>query len=80
MSTNARHLSFYRSLLELQTANSAYEEKLKSGHNGEQTMFSLSWDIEELKKISTESRKLYHEISECINVCTPEMYLSCNIP
>lgn len=58
LATNARHLSFYRSLLELQTANSDYEEKLKNGHSGEQTMFSLSWDIEELKKISTESQTI----------------------
>jgi len=43
-------------------------------------MFTLSWDIEELKKISAESRELYHQISECINECTPEKYQSCNVP
>ena len=40
--------------IELRTANSAYEEKLKSGGTTDQTMFSLSWDVEELKNISVE--------------------------
>ena len=43
--------AFY--ILELQTANSKYEEKLKSGCVVENTMFSLSWDIEELKHFDT---------------------------
>ena len=42
-------------------------------------MFSLSWDIEELKQINTECRKMYNEITGCINACTPETYQSCNI-
>ena len=43
-------------------------------------MFSLSWDIDELKKIDVECRKMYSEITECVSACTPEMYQSCNVP
>jgi len=77
MWTNVNHLLFF---LELQTVNRDYEEKLKTGHTGDHNMFTLSWDIEELKKISAGSHKLYHQINECINECTPEKYQSCNVP
>ena len=65
--------------LELQTANSNYEEKLKSGGGAETTMFSLSWDIEELKCIDIECRKLYSEVAECIG-CTSELFQLRNVP
>ena len=37
----------------------------------ENTMFSLSWDTEELKCITIECHKMYSEIVEC---CTSEMF------
>jgi len=43
-------------------------------------MFSLSWDIEELKRIDIECCKLYSEVTECINGCTLEIFQSCNVP
>ena len=35
----------------------------------DQTMFSLSRDIEELKNISAKCRTLFHEVGWCIDVC-----------
>ena len=70
----------YLCILELQSANNNYEEKLKSGCAVENTMFSLSWDIEELKYLNDECCKMYSEIVECINACTSEMFQQCNIP
>ena len=66
--------------LELQRANNNYEEKLKSGCAAENTMFSLSWDIEELKYLNDEYRKMYSEIVECTNACSSEMFQQRNIP
>ena len=40
-------------LTELKIANKAYEDKLQSGST-EQKMFSLIWEIEELKSINSE--------------------------
>ena len=40
--------------VELQKVNSAYEEKLKASRVQEQAMFSLSWDIEELKWLTVK--------------------------
>ena len=47
--------------IELHTANSTCEEK--SGGTTDQTMFSLSWDVEELKNISIECRQMYSELT-----------------
>ena len=66
--------------LELQTTNSAYKEKLKSSISNDQMMFSLSWDIEELKNIGRESRKLYSDLRECVNTCTHELFHESNVP
>lgn len=65
---------------ELRTANSTYEEKLKSGGTTDQTMFNLSWDIEELKSISEECRQVYSDLTDCINKCTSELFHHLNIP
>ena len=66
--------------LELQTVNSNYEEKLKSNSTTDQTKFSLSWDIEELKDISKECRKMYSDLTECRNACTSELFQQSNVP
>ena len=66
--------------LELRTANSNYEEKLKSNSTTDQTKFSLSWDIEELKDISKECRKMYSDLTECSNACTSELFQQSNVP
>jgi len=67
-------------LLELRTANSTYEEKLESNSTTDQTMFSLSWDIEELKRICSESRKIYNDLTECVNSCTHKLFHESNVP
>ena len=67
--------------LELRTANNSYEEKLKSSGTNDQTKFSLSWDIKELKDISKECRKMYSDLTECINnTCTSELFHQSNVP
>ena len=66
--------------LELRTANNSYEEKLKTSGTNDQTKFSLSWDIEELKDISKECRKMYSDLTECINTCTSELFHQSNVP
>ena len=63
----------------MQKANTAYEEKLGSGAQ-DKAMFSLSWDIEELKKLNTEGRELRIEISALCDVCTTDSYYECNVP
>ena len=67
-------------LIELQKANSIYQEKLTAGHTADQTMFNLSWDVEELKSIHEDCQKLYTELSCCINFCTDELFHSQNAP
>jgi len=69
-------------LLELQTANSTYEENLKSNSTTDQTMFSLPWDIEELKSVCSELRKIYNDLTECVNTCscTHELFHESNVP
>ena len=39
--------------------NNKYEEELKGGHAPDQTMFSLSWDIEELNLLNHDGRTLH---------------------
>ena len=58
-------------MYQLQKANTEYEEKLEAGHTSDQTMFSLSWDIEELNRLNSEGRSLRTEISAAIDVCNP---------
>jgi len=67
-------------LLELRTAKCTYEEKLKSNSTTDQTMFSLSWDIEELKNICSEFRKIYNDLTECVNSCKHELFHESNVP
>jgi len=43
-------------------------------------MFSISWDIEELKFITSECRKIHHELSYCLSACTDELFQEQNIP
>ena len=38
-------------ITELQKSSSTYDSKIKEGKATDKTMFSLSWDIEELKKL-----------------------------
>ena len=48
------HLHNIVTLLELLKTQSNYEEKLKAGHPSKQAMFALTWDIDELDKLTTE--------------------------
>ena len=43
-------------------------------------MFSISWDIEELKHLSSECRKMHHELTHCLSACTDELFQEQNIP
>ncbi len=45
-----------------ESTNFSYE-KLKAGCSQDRTLFSLSWDVEELKALNEEGRKLRVEIS-----------------
>lgn len=67
-------------LPELQSANNLYEQKLAAGNSSDQAMFSISWDIEELKSISAQCRKIHHELTYCINACTHDLFEQRNIP
>ena len=67
-------------IVELQTANKSYEDSLAAGNTPEQSMFSISWDIEELKHISSECRKIHHELTYCLSACTDELFQERNIP
>jgi len=65
---------------ELQTANKSFEDKLTEGHVSDKNMFSISWDIEELKAISSECRKMHHELQSCLDACCANMLQDQNIP
>ena len=67
-------------MYQLQKANTEYEEKLEAGHTSDQTMFSLSWDIEELNRLNSEGRSLRTEISAAIDVCNPDTSEQHNLP
>jgi len=60
--------------------NKEYEDKLKSGSSGDQTMFSLSWDIEELKALSNQGRSIHHDLLVCIDCCNAEQFDQLNVP
>ena len=65
--------------IELQKANSSYEEKLQEGCSKDKTLFSLSWDIEELKAMNEEGRRMRIEISSLLNL-SPTSFQSVNGP
>jgi len=67
-------------LPELLKANREYEDKMKSGHSADQTMFSLSWDIEELKTLNSQGRAIHHELLACIECCALGLFEQHNIP
>ena len=71
---------FLHAPVELQKANSLYQEKLTAGHTADQTMFNLLWDVEELKTINEDCLKLYAELSSCITFCTDNLFQSHNVP
>lgn len=43
-------------------------------------MFNLSWDVEELKSINEDCRKLYNKLGSCIHFCTNKLFHSRNVP
>ena len=67
-------------LIELQIPNNEYEDKLKADHTPNQVMFSLSWDVEELKNITAECRKVYYDLESCITACTDQLFQEQNVP
>ena len=60
-------------LTELQNVNKNYEEKLRSGST-EKNMFTLTWEIEELKSINNEGRTIHEDLLVCINFCTCSLF------
>ena len=64
----------------IQKANNAYEEKLSHEHVPEQTMFSLSWDVKELKSVNAECCTLFNEIEWCIDACNSGLFQRLNVP
>ena len=55
-------------LIVLHGFNARCEETLKQGKATDKTMFSLSWDIEELKKLSSEGHSIRVELSSAMDV------------
>lgn len=54
----------------LQTAQAEYEEKLTSGHAAEQTMFALTWDIEELTQLAAANRTLHVDLAVALDIAS----------
>jgi len=54
--------------------NNLYEQKLAAGNSSDQNMFSISWDIEELKSINAQCRKIHHELTYCIDSCAHDFH------
>ena len=71
------HMCYAIIFIELQKANSSYEEKLQEGCSKDKTLFSLSWDIEELKAMNEEGRRMRIEISSLLNL-SPTSFQSVN--
>jgi len=42
-------------------------------------MFSLTWEIEELKNINTEGHKIHEDLLVCVNFCTPTLFQQNNV-
>ena len=59
--------------------NTEYEEKLKNGNSGDQTMFALSWDVEELKSLTDEGRSINCELLACIDFCETGVFERSNV-
>ena len=54
-------------------ASNEYQERLKGGHSTDQTVFSLSWDIEELKTLNSKGCSIHHEMLTCME----HVFLDC---
>ena len=54
--------------VELQKTQAAYEDKLTSGHTAEQTMFALTWDIQELTQLNTDGRTLRIDLATALDI------------
>ena len=61
-------------------ANTEYEDKMKSGHSADQTMFSLAWNVEELKALNSQGSTIHRELLVCIKCCAPGLFEQHNIP
>ena len=60
-------------------ANNEYQDKLKDGHCTEQTMFSFSWDVEELKSLNSEGHSIHCELLACGEQCTHLLFGEHNV-
>ena len=59
-------------LSELQRANTAYEEKQRSGKALEKVMLTLVWDVDELKQLNKKGRQLHTDTSAALDLaCKP---------
>ena len=70
-------------ILALQNSQSAYEDKLQSKTRPAQdSMFALSWDIQELTQLISVGRSLYTDVEASLGiVANPGAdYQQCNIP
>ena len=41
-------------------------------------MFSLSWDVEELKALNSEGHNIYQELFICLEYCVPGLFYEHN--
>ena len=53
---------------ELQKANMAYEERLHSGKSSEKVMLTLLWDVDELKNLNKNGRKLFADVTAALDL------------
>ena len=68
---------FFPALLK---AITKYEDKMKSGHSADQTMFSLARNVPELKALNSQGRTIHHKLLACIKRCAPGLFEQHNIP
>ena len=55
-------------IIELQRTTAVYEEKQRGGATVEKVMFSLIWNVEELKHLNSDGRRLRTEILTALDI------------
>ena len=56
------YIYIYTTLIALERSSRDYSTKLATGKASEQTLFSIGWKLEELKKLNDDGRKLLAEV------------------
>ena len=68
-------------IIELASINSEYEQKLKQRQHSDKAMFSLAWDIQELKKTHDECHKFISKLSNLsLSISKSDYDTKSNVP